>query len=138
MQEASSDRTRVSPYIWLLVIITVAISLILLLLALQEITSEQKDETLATYLLLAGAVLLGSAAYAMIQTRKRVFRAKIESHPIMTTIECKKCGFKSTREFQRGDYIFKESERCQKCGNPTIIAAIYREVKEKEKKRFTS
>jgi DNA-directed RNA polymerase subunit RPC12/RpoP len=54
----------------------------------------------------------------------------------MSTIECNKCGVKNVREFQRGDYIFKETERCQKCNEKMLITAIYREVKEKEKERF--
>jgi ribosomal protein L40E len=56
--------------------------------------------------------------------------------PITTTIECRKCGFKSVREFQRGDYIFKEVEPCQKCNEKMLITAIYREVKEKPKESF--
>jgi hypothetical protein len=52
----------------------------------------------------------------------------------MTTIECRKCGSKSVREFQRGDYVFKELEPCQKCpDDKMLITAIYKEVKEKEK-----
>jgi hypothetical protein len=54
----------------------------------------------------------------------------------MTTIECRKCGTKNTREFQRGDYVFKETEPCQKCNDKMLITAIYKEVKEKEKERF--
>jgi hypothetical protein len=53
---------------------------------------------------------------------------------MMTTIECKKCGVKNVREFQRGDYVFKELEPCQKCPDTkTMITAIYKEIKEKEK-----
>jgi len=55
---------------------------------------------------------------------------------VTTTTECKKCGYKNVREFQRGDYIFKELDQCQKCNDKLIITAIYREVKEKEKERF--
>ena len=35
--------------------------------------------------------------------------------------------------FQRGDYVYKELEKCQKCDDKQIITAIYKEVKEKEK-----
>jgi len=53
---------------------------------------------------------------------------------ITTIIECKKCGFRNVREFQRGDYIFKEVELCQKCNQNMLITAIYKEVKEKMKR----
>ena len=59
---------------------------------------------------------------------------KIEIPKVMTTIECKKCGIKTVREYQRGDYVYKELDACPKCPDTKqIITAIYKEVKEKEK-----
>jgi len=58
----------------------------------------------------------------------------IAMQPIITTIQCSKCGFKNIRDFQRGDYIFKETDQqCPKCNEKMSIASIYREVKEKRK-----
>ncbi len=61
---------------------------------------------------------------------------KIEIPKVMTTIGCvsKTCDAKTTREFQRGDYVYKELDTpCQKCASKQMITAIYKEVKEKEK-----
>ena len=59
---------------------------------------------------------------------------KIEVPKVMTTIECKKCDTKTMREFQRGDYVYKELDACPKCPDTKqIITAVYKEVKEKEK-----
>lgn len=59
---------------------------------------------------------------------------KVDTPKVMTIIECRKCGFKNTREFQRGDYVFKELEACQKCSEEKqMITGIYKEIKEKEK-----
>ena len=59
--------------------------------------------------------------------------------PVTTTMECSKCGFKNVRDFQRGDYIFKETEQqCPKCNEKMSIASIYREVKEKKKETLYS
>ncbi len=61
---------------------------------------------------------------------------KIEIPKVMTTIQCtnKGCDSKTVREFQRGDYVFKELDTpCQKCSGKQMITAIYKEVKEKEK-----
>jgi hypothetical protein len=53
----------------------------------------------------------------------------------MTTIGCvKTCDQKNVREFQRGDYVYKELDSsCQKCGGKQMITGIFKEVKEKEK-----
>ena len=38
------------------------------------------------------------------------------------------------REFQRGDYVYKELDACPKCPDTKqLITAVYKEVKEKEK-----
>jgi hypothetical protein len=76
------------------------------------------------------------STYVLFQTRRSLSKLRIVVPPVTTTIECKKCGFKSVREYQRGDYIFKEGEPCQKCNDKMLITAIYKEVKEKEKERF--
>ena len=52
--------------------------------------------------------------------------------PVMSTIECLKCGFKNIRKFAVGDYVFKTEGSCQKCNEPMLITAIYtEEVKKK-------
>jgi hypothetical protein len=92
------------------------------------------EEIVAGYLLVIGFIAMTLSAYVLLQSRRRVMSMKIEKPSMMTTIECKKCGVKSVREFQRGDYVFKELEPCQKCpDDKMLITAIYREVKEKEK-----
>ena len=51
---------------------------------------------------------------------------------MLTTIECRKCGFKNVRPFAKGDYVFKAVENCQKCNEPMLITGIYiEEVKKK-------
>jgi hypothetical protein len=87
--------------------------------------------------LLLGFLGVTISAYVLIQTRRRLMKLRIVIPPVITTIECGKCGFKNVREFQRGDYIFREGDLCQKCNDKMLITAIYREVKEKEKKRFS-
>jgi len=71
--------------------------------------------------------------YVLLQSRKRIASMKIEAPKVMTTVECKKCGFKSVREFQRGDFIFKDLDACQKCEDKMIITASTRKLKKKRK-----
>jgi hypothetical protein len=91
------------------------------------------NEIVAGYLLIIGFIAMGLSIYVLYQSRKRVASMKIEAPKVMTTVECRKCGIKNVREFQRGDFVYKDLEPCQKCDDKMIITAIYKEVKEKEK-----
>jgi hypothetical protein len=92
------------------------------------------QQVVAGYLLIIGFLGVAFSTYILFQTRRRIMRMRIESPTVQTTVECKKCNFKNVREFQRGDYIFKAVEPCQKCNEKMLITAIYREVKEKEER----
>jgi len=126
----ASVATRVSSFVLLIIFVTLALALAAIVLAVYLYNTEPG---IATYWLLLGFIALALSTYVLFQTRQRILRLRIEAPPITTTIECRKCGFKSVREFQRGDYVFKEVEPCQKCNEKMIITAIYREVREKGK-----
>lgn len=131
---ASSQATKISSLVLVVIFITLALSLTALYLAVSAYF--MGDEMVSGYLLLIGALGVALSTYMLFQTRRRILRLRIKIPPVTTLVECKKCGFKSIREFQRGDYVFKEVEPCQKCNEKMIITAIYREVKEKEKERL--
>ena len=131
MSESSSSATaKISTYLILIVLIVLALSIVALILAVNFYPSKPE---IAVYLLAIGFIAMGLSVYVLFQSRKRVASMKIEAPKVMTTVECKKCGFKSVREFQRGDFVFKDLYACQKCDDKMIITAIYKEVKEKEK-----
>lgn len=130
MSRNSSTATKISSLVLMIIFILLALSLVALILSLQAFSY---SEVAAGYLLLIGFLGVALSTYMLFQMRRRIMRLRIEVPSITTTIECKKCGFKSVREFQRGDYIFKEVEPCQKCNEKMLITAIYREVKEREK-----
>ena len=135
MSETSSatTTTKISSFVLLVVFITLALSLVALIFSV-TIIGENSD---AAWILLAlGLLGVAISTYVLVETRRRLSKLKIKVPPVNTTIECKKCGIKNVREFQRGDYIFKETEPCQKCNDKMLITAIYREVKEKEKEKF--
>jgi len=123
------------------VFITLALSLVALIFAAAIVSgyfSIGNDLTGAFVLLALGVLGVAICTYVLVETRRRLSKLKIVVPPVRTTIECRKCGVKNVRDFQRGDYIFKETEPCQKCNDKMLITAIYREakVKEKEKERF--
>ncbi len=130
---SSSATTKISSFVLLVIFMALALSLTALVLAVNIFGS---NDIAAYYLLLIGFLGMALSAYVLLQTRKRIKRLSIKAPPITTTIECGKCGFKNIREFQRGDYVFKEVDSCQKCNENMLITAIYREVKEKREKTF--
>jgi len=131
--QATASTARISTFLLLVVFLTLALSFVALIFGATVV--EQNTEV-SWVLLLLGFVGVSLSTYVLFQTRRRLSKLKIVVPPVVTTIECKKCGFKNVREFQRGDYIFKEGEPCQKCNDKMLITAIYREVKEKEKNRM--
>lgn len=130
-ENSSPATTKISTYLMMIVLIVLALSVVALMLSVNAFIVG--NEMVAGYLLLIGFIAMALSVYMLLQSRKRITSMKIEAPKVMTTVECKKCGFKSVREFQRGDFIFKELEACQKCEDKMLITAIYKEVKEKEK-----
>jgi hypothetical protein len=130
----SNATTKISSFVLMIIFIALALSLTALILAITVFS--YGNEVVAGYLLIMGFLGIAVSTYMLFQTKRRMLRLRIETPSIITTIECKKCGFKSVREFQRGDYTFKEVEPCQKCNEKMLITAIYKEVKEKGKERF--
>jgi hypothetical protein len=138
MQKTEASQTmRIPARVLIIVFAVIVLSLVSIMLAIGSMPSDPGADSTEYFpslvLLLSGAIGVAMSFYALLGIRKRLRRAKIENPAITTTVECKACGFKSVREFQRGDYIFKEGEPCPKCSNKSLITAIYREVKEKEK-----
>lgn len=132
----SPSRSRISPFALLTVFVILILSF-LAIVAGMYIYQIGGLQDLGWVFLLLGFLGVTISAYVLIQTRRRLMKLRIVIPPVITTIECGKCGFKNVREFQRGDYIFKEGDPCQKCNDKMLITAIYREVKEKEKQRFS-
>ena len=130
-QNSSSTSKRISTYLMMIVLIVLALSIVSLLLSVNAFAAG--NDMLAGFLLVIGFIAMALSVYVLLQSRKRAASLKIEAPKVMTTIECKKCNFKSIRQFQRGDFVFKDLDPCQKCNENMIITAIYKEVKEKEK-----
>jgi hypothetical protein len=129
---AAPGTAKISTFVLLIVLTVLAVSIAVLGLAVNAFLAG--EETLAAYLLGIGAISMTLSVYVLLQSRRHVASIKLVNPAMMTTIECKKCGVKTVREYQRGDYIFKDLEPCQKCPDTKMmITAIYKEIKEKEK-----
>ncbi len=127
----STGSNKISTFVLAAIYVTLILSVVAIVVALGAFAEGSLE--VAIYLLAIGFIALGLSGYYLFQSRKHVANLKIDNPPILTAIECKKCNEKVTREFKRGDYVFKEMEKCPKCDAMGMIVAIYREVKEKEK-----
>lgn len=133
--QATSVNKKLSGYLTIIVMVVMALSLIAIFVAIETYIFEG-DQLAAMILGGIGAIALAMSLFLLYQSRKQAAEVKIEIPKVMTTIECqnKECNYKTVREFQRGDYVFKELDAaCQKCGGKQMVSAIYKEVKEKEK-----
>jgi cytochrome c oxidase subunit IV len=122
---------RISSFVLVVIFVTLALSLVALYFSMEIYP---RNEAAAGYFLLIGFIGLALSSYMLLQMRKRVLKWRLKLPPIMTIIECQKCGFKNVREFKRGDYVFKQMGACEKCNEPVMITGIYREIKEQKKK----
>jgi hypothetical protein len=138
--ETPEPAQRVSSYFFLIIFVTIIIAFVCLAIVVWGLSGAKSigDITLDTESIVAflaiGFLGVIFATYMLLQTRRRVMQMSIEIPPVMTIITCQKCDFKNQRQFERGDYIFKDAGPCPKCNNKLLISAIYREVTEKPKK----
>jgi len=124
---------RVSPFLLAIIMITLVLSLVSIYQGIDAYTQDKPEN--GSLFLTMGVTTLAISTYLLFQTKKRVLKLGMEMPPLTTTLECQKCGFKNVRDFQRGDYIFKQlEEQCPKCNEKAMsIGSIFREIKEKEK-----
>jgi len=131
----SAGNKKISNYIMTIVVIVLALSIVSIILAVIVASNggPQADLT-AGFLAVIGVLAVTMSMFTLYQSRRQAAQMKIEVPKVMTTIECKKCGTKTMREFQRGDYVYKDLEACPKCPDTKqVITAVYKEIKEKEK-----
>jgi len=133
MTEKAGPPTRnISSFLLVMILTILVLAVAALYIGVQTYGNNPKDSA-AISLMLIGFIGLALTAYMLLQAKRKPLRVAFEIPQVITTILCQKCGFKNIRDFQRGDYIFKETEPCPKCNEKMMIASIYREVKEKEK-----
>lgn len=130
-ENAEGPIRRVSSLLMVIILVTLVLSVAALYQAIVYFGSE--DITLGSWFMFLGFIGLALSTYMTFQTRRKRVRLPFEPPKVLTTILCQKCGMKNIRDFERGDFVFKETEQCPKCNETMMISSIYREVKEKEK-----
>jgi len=122
---------QISPFLLVVILVFFILSLVALFIAVESLI--EQSGTLNSYsFLLIGFFGLAISIYMLMQSRGKPTHVTLELPRVITTLECPKCDFKNVRDFQRDDYIFKETGSCQKCNETMKITAIYREAKKNE------
>ena len=130
-QSASANK-KISTYLTMIVLIVMALAVTALFIAAQ--TYLVGDQLAAGVLAGIGLLALVLSVFLLYQSKMQSAQVKIEVPKVMTTIGCvKPCDQKTVREFQRGDYVYKELDSSCQCGGKQMITGIFKEVKEKEK-----
>ena len=135
-KQASSNSTsnKINTYLILIVLVVLALSIVALFVAAETYVSG--DSVTASLFAGIGLIAMAMCGFLLFQSKKTAAEVKLDVPKVMTYIECqnKACNNKTTREFQRGDYVFKDLDvACGKCGGKQMIVGVYKEVKEKEK-----
>lgn len=131
MADSNEPVRRVSSLYLAIILVTFILSLIALYIAFGNIIN-QTDLWSSYSFLAVGLFGLALSGYLLMQTRSKPTQKILELPRVLTTLECPSCDFKNVRDFQKGDYIFKDNGPCQKCDNTMKITSIYREAKKKE------
>ena len=131
--QSTSANKKISTYLTMIVLIVMALAVTALFIAVE--TYLVGDQLAAGVLAGIGLLALVLSVFLLYQSKMQSAQVKIEVPKVMTTIGCvKTCDQKNVREFQRGDFVYKELDAsCEKCGGKQMITGIFKEVKEKEK-----
>jgi hypothetical protein len=129
----STGANKISTFVLAAIYITLALSIVSIFVGITAFVEGNIE--IMVYLLAIGFIAMGLSGYYLFQSRKHIANLKIENPQILTTVDCAACKEKVTREFKRGDYVYKEAEKCPKCQSLGMIVAIYREPTAKEKEK---
>lgn len=114
-------------------IIVGALALVSLYMGFQAYGNNEV-ETAFMYLIIgtSGFVAIGYSLFRSKPVKDEKLDPKEQE--VITTLECSQCNLKRVREFQRGDYLFKRDEPCNRCEGMMVITRIHTR-EEKKKKR---
>lgn len=82
--------------------------------------------SLSMMLMTLSLILLVTAWWLYFLERRasiRIMREQAET--AVSVVRCTACDYREERSFQKGDYVFKSTGTCPKCGGEEYIASIY-------------
>jgi hypothetical protein len=132
MKESPNASQRISLFFFAATTVMLVISLIALY---QVAVTYMRQGSLDLSNVLVGVSGIALSAYMLATMRRKPPKMGFEVQKVSATTQCTKCDFKSSRDFERGDYVLKEVGQCPKCNSPMTISSIYREATEEEKEK---
>ena len=118
---------------WVTLIVVVVIgvfSLFSLYMGFQAYGSDHPEQ--ANYYIIIGTAGFAAMGYMFFRTRTiSSIKLDVPRVDVITTLECPQCNLKRIREFERGDYVFKDNEACTRCEGQMVITRIHRREKAK-------
>ncbi|MCS7120326.1 MAG: hypothetical protein RMJ07_04420 [Nitrososphaerota archaeon] len=129
MNEKSSSVEKVSAFFIAIIAVLLALSIFSLFQAFEIYRRTGLPDFLAIFLSISAIIL---SFYMVFQLKSRPIKLGFEIPKVFTNIQCRSCEFRQVREFQKGDYIFRQMDPCPKCNSPTYVSSIFREPEEKE------
>ena len=128
-------KTETAPNIVLILLfisVTVVFIISIRSLYIAYISYENNNFNQANSQLLYGIFGIIISLYITITQLRRIRKMPtVKSFDMITTMECSNCGFKSTRGFVKGDYVFKYMDKCPKCSGDMVITSIYHQEEKK-------
>ncbi len=112
-------------------IVIISVMLILSIAALFQVFESYRRGRLDTANLILSVSAVTISIYMLLQLRVKPLKLGFEPQKVLTTIECVSCGYKMTREFKAGDFMFKKVESCPQCNERMIISSIYKAPQQK-------
>jgi hypothetical protein len=122
-------------WVSLAVVVVIGIfSLLFLGLGFQAYGGENPDQ--ANLYIVVGTAGFAAIGYMFFRT-KAISSQKppVETAEVVTILECPSCDLKRVRDFNRGDYVYKDDEPCTRCEGTMIVTGIHRKAEPKKKTR---
>ena len=137
MAETSAPQTPMMSQSWVALVVVVVIgvfSLVSLWMGFQSYGGEHPEQ--ATYYIIIGTAGFAAIGYMFFRTKTITTKKKpkVPNVDVVTILECQSCDLKRVRDWQRGDYVYKDDEPCTRCEGTMLITGIHRRVEEKKKR----
>jgi hypothetical protein len=76
---------------------------------------------------IASSVAIVLAVSSIMQMRRRVLMLQRLATKVLSVVICGNCGFKVVRVFADGDFLYRETGKCQQCSGTMRVESIYAE-----------
>jgi hypothetical protein len=122
-------------WVTLAVVVVIGIfSLLSLWLGFQSYGSDHPEQ--ANSYIIIGSAGLAAIGYMFFRTKAiTTKKPEVPKVEVVTILECPSCDLKRVRDFQKGDYIYKNNEPCTRCDGTMLITGIHRRAEPKKKSR---